>query len=250
MDQNELYEIIKEKEGAFKQARLTKNNSDWERAKKLRNQVSAKCKKAKDEYTKETIENNKENPKKFWLNLNKLWGDKRSKPINDLLLAKSDTGGKCNSNETCNIFNTFFTSIAHDIQLKIPPLNNDEKAYLDNLTFEQPKLLNSTFSFNDVSYDELKRILRKIDNYKSSGIDKITSKILKTTFLILICQFKFIINLALRTSIFPKKWKEALVTPLHKAGPLDDPNNYRPIACIPLPGKILEKCIFHKSTII
>lgn len=238
--------MIKEKEEAYKLARITKVKTDWETAKSLWNQVSAKCKKAKDEFTKETIENSKENPKKFWLNLNKLWGDKKSKTTNDLLLTKAQTNEKCNKTETCDIFNQFFTSVAKDIQESIPQLNRAEKTYLDEITAEQTSSLNFSFTFSDVSYDELKRILKKIDNYKSSGIEKMTSKIRKTTLLILISQFKFIINLALRTSIFPKKWKEALVTPLYKAGQMDDPNNYRPIACIPLPGKIFEKCIFSQ----
>lgn len=166
--------------------------------------------------------------------------------MNELFLLKPDTNEKCNKGETSEIFNTFFTNIAQNTQQSIPPLNETEKRYLDNLSEEQYTTLPSSFTFGDVSYDELKRLLKEIAKYKGSGVEKITSKNLKKRFVILIGQFKFILNLALRTSIFPTKWKEALVTPLYKTGHSSDLNNYRPIACIPLPGRILEKCIFSQ----
>lgn len=58
-------------------------------------------------------------------------------------------------------------------------------------------------------------------------------------------QFKFLYNLCLQTSIVnTDSWKTVTVTPLFKTGSTNDPGNYRPIVCIPLPGKILEKCIY------
>ena len=45
----------------------------------------------------------------------------------------------------------------------------------------------------------------------------------------------------MKNSQFPDKWKEAKVTPLHKNGPKDDLNNYRPISILPVISKVLEK---------
>ena len=44
-------------------------------------------------------------------------------------------------------------------------------------------------------------------------------------------------------STFPRKWKEAKVSPLHKNGPHDDVNNYRPISILPVLSKVLEKYV-------
>ena len=37
------------------------------------------------------------------------------------------------------------------------------------------------------------------------------------------------------------KWKEAKVKPLHKAGPTNELNNFRPISVLPTSSKIIEK---------
>ena len=42
---------------------------------------------------------------------------------------------------------------------------------------------------------------------------------------------------------FPQQWKESLVTPIFKKGNSLDPNNYRPISLLSIPGKLLEKVV-------
>lgn len=123
------------------------------------------------------------------------------------------------------MFNIFFTSIATNIQNTIQPLNALEKSKLDDLTDEPSRLSSTTFSFHDISYDELKILVNEIDSYKSSGFELISSKLTKITFKISIKHFRFILNLAIRTSIFPDRWKETIVTSLHKSGPKNNTNN-------------------------
>ena len=52
-----------------------------------------------------------------------------------------------------------------------------------------------------------------------------------------------ILNLVIRTSIFPHAWKEAIVTPLPKGGDRSEVNNFRPISILPLPAKLMEKVL-------
>ena len=56
----------------------------------------------------------------------------------------------------------------------------------------------------------------------------------------------FICNHSIKNSVFPSKWKEAKVVPLHKNGPQEEVNNYRPISILPVMSKILEKHV-HDS---
>ena len=51
------------------------------------------------------------------------------------------------------------------------------------------------------------------------------------------------INLSLKTSIFPTDWKAAKVIPTHKSGAHSNPDNYRPISVLPVISKIIEKII-------
>ena len=56
----------------------------------------------------------------------------------------------------------------------------------------------------------------------------------------------YICNHSISNSIFPSKWKEAKVAPLHKNGPREEVNNYRPISILPVLSKVLEKHV-HES---
>ena len=53
----------------------------------------------------------------------------------------------------------------------------------------------------------------------------------------------FLINLSIKSSTVPNIWKNAKVTPIHKSGPLDKPENYRPISILPVLSKILERAV-------
>ena len=55
-----------------------------------------------------------------------------------------------------------------------------------------------------------------------------------------------IYNHSVTNSVFPSKWKEAKVAPLHKNGPLEEINNYCPISILPVLSKVLEKHV-HES---
>ena len=50
-----------------------------------------------------------------------------------------------------------------------------------------------------------------------------------------------LINLSIANSVFPSSWKIADVIPIHKSGPCDNPNNYRPVQILPVLSKIIER---------
>jgi hypothetical protein len=50
-----------------------------------------------------------------------------------------------------------------------------------------------------------------------------------------------IINTSLLKGIFPKAWKLARITPIHKAGPATNVENFRPISILPILSKIIER---------
>lgn len=130
------------KEEAYTNAKISKLDIDWKRAHKLRNIVNQRCKNAKDTYTKENIENNKFNPKKFWLNLNSLWGSSSSPTDRqtETLLIDPATKEKCSKEKTSTVFNKFFSEIAVTIQDNIPAITHNETISLARATNSSPFL--------------------------------------------------------------------------------------------------------------
>ena len=90
---------------------------------------------------------------------------------------------------------------------------------------------------------EVFKTVKNINVSKSSGIDNLSSFLLKQAFSILLPELTFLFNLSLDKAIFPEQWKKALVIPIPKSGNLTSVQNYRPISLLPLPGKILEKLV-------
>ena len=91
-----------------------------------------------------------------------------------------------------------------------------------------------------ISRQEGEALIRKINISKSSGIELLSSRILKDSFLVLSNKLTYLFNLSIQSSTFHSQWKKALVIPIPKPGNPNKKENYRPISLLPLPGKILE----------
>ena len=52
-----------------------------------------------------------------------------------------------------------------------------------------------------------------------------------------------VINVSLRTGIFPTDWKAARLTPIYKSGSTDNIENYHPISALPVLSKVLEQIV-------
>ncbi len=102
------------------------------------------------------------------------------------------------------------------------------------------------FNLTETTDDTITRLVQGLNPTKSCGIDGITARLLKDAGPEIIRPITYVINLSIRTASFPSVWKVGLVTPIHKEGPMDDPNNYRPITLLSLISKILERVIHEQ----
>ena len=82
----------------------------------------------------------------------------------------------------------------------------------------------------------------------SPGWDNIHPKLLKCVRDDIAPLLVHIVNLSLRTGIFPNVLKLAKITPIYKKGDSDVFNNYRPISVLPVLSKIFEKVV-HKQLV-
>ena len=78
---------------------------------------------------------------------------------------------------------------------------------------------------------------------KSTGLDKISNKLLKAAGETIIGSLSQIFNLSIDTGIFPDDLKHIKVTPLYKSGDKMDCDNYRPISVTSAVAKKFEKLV-------
>ena len=78
---------------------------------------------------------------------------------------------------------------------------------------------------------------------KSTGLDKISTKLIKQAGDTITESLLEVFNLSLRTGIFPDDWKFAKVTPICKSEDKTLCENYRPISVISNIAKIFEKLV-------
>lgn len=77
----------------------------------------------------------------------------------------------------------------------------------------------------------------------TSGIDGVSTGVLKKYKDILSRPITFLVNLCLSTVVFPYILKKGLVHPIHKSGDRDHFNKYRPISILPALSIIFKKLL-------
>ena len=97
----------------------------------------------------------------------------------------------------------------------------------------------------EVSIEGLVSLIKGLANGKSPGPDGIRKPDLLVDVEITAACLQKIYTASLRTGKLPDEWKLAHVTPIHKSGSKDLPNNYRPISLTSIPCKILEHIVLH-----
>ena len=118
------------------------------------------------------------------------------------------------------------------------PLNtNLLSSYVNSkISSNQPE-----FKIDFIQEDEVLKLLLKLNVNKSSGTDNLGPRILKLSAPTIYKALAYLINLSIKTSVFPDKLKEAKITPIFKKGDKSEPCNYRPISILPTLSKIFEK---------
>ena len=97
-----------------------------------------------------------------------------------------------------------------------------------------------------VSVDRVCAVLKSIPATKACGPDGISARIVHECATELSVPLAKLCNMSLRLGLFPSKWKQANIVPMHKKGDKKDPRNYRSVSLLPLFGKVMEKIVFDE----
>ena len=136
-----------------------------------------------------------------------------------------------------NRFNDFFSSIGANLSSE---LNNSIQSQYSQI-YDSP----NTFFLFPPSQFEIENIVQNLKLTKTH-VDAMPVKVFKKLSNILVPQLMRLISHSFMKGIFPDSLKLARITPIHKSGDYESPNNFRPISSLPFISKIYEKFIARR----
>ena len=230
---DELRSLANDRDYYRAKAENSDDLQDWAKARKLRNTVNNLTTKLKKDFVSDSIQNNINDPKKLWKSLKSIIPSKISDGPSKITKENKEISDAV---DMANSFNEFFASIGDTLASKIPPH-----------VFTPPeRKVNTDFKFLPITSDTLLLQFRSLPNGKSTGLDALSTRLLKDGVSTFIIPMTHIFNCSLRTGNIPSEWKTARVTPIYKDGSKDDVSNYRPISVLPVTMKVLERLVHHQ----
>lgn len=232
----EIKKLMYKRDFLKKKSISNKSRSTFEAYKRVRNQINTAIKKAKVNYLTNEIDYDSQSSWHTW------------RAINTLLGRKSKVTGVKELNVEENIvtdpriisdtFNVHFSTVGSKISGSVPHTTTLPETFV--------KQSDSTFQFSTIAPSMIQHMLSRLCIRKASGLDKISAEILRLAAPVISGPLSIIFNQSIQTGIFPDKWKNAKVFPVHKGNAKDDPNNYRPISVLPVVAKVFEKLVYDQ----
>ena len=213
----------------------SKNAKDRE-SYKTYNKIYVKLiKKSEELYFKEQFEKVGSNSRKIWTLAKNELGTGRLQDEGPLTITyENKTYHK--DKEIADAMNCHFTRVG----LKLNSKFNSKKNYLKYLKSNTTNKLH----FKIITEEDTKNILSKMESKTSYGNDGLSNKTLKMFSDVIAKPLTTCINISLKSGVFPDKLKEAKIIALHKSGPKDDSNNFRPISLLSCCSKLFEKAVY------
>ena len=233
----DLKKLIVNKNKLFRKATSAPAHSRteaWNTYKIFRNKVQSEIKKTKKDFYSDQFS---KNTKTFFSETNRLLGNRPHQSNNPPELALRDNSGtlKSDPKDVAELYNDFCTS-KHTL--------TDPSTSCPHL----PTCSSDSFKFMPVSELEVAKIFNKLDKNKRGGPEQIPASVYKTLSYTIIPALTIIINTCFTSSMFPTRYKRALVIPKFKKGDRQEPNNYRPISSLPILSKVIETAIHLQIT--
>ena len=229
---NELRLLKRRKNRIHKKAKFNNSPIHWHQFRIARNEYCQKLKAAEKQYyinLCDAVETNTFSNKSFWQTAKRFLGNNSDCTIptlshNDESVTSTKAKVEC--------FNHYFTSKCSldETGATLPP----------QLTHNTPVLCDIYISETQVS-----DILKSLSPNKAAGPDGIGPKLIKEVGDAIVPSLTRLFNLSLESHTVPLEWKNANVIPIHKKGPKNLVQNYRPISLLSILSKCFEKIIFQ-----
>ena len=231
----ELAEEIYHRDRLYIQAKHSKKSDDWDNFKKKKNEIKKLLNQSREEFVKDRLEQDKNDPKKFWRSINTLTGLGKSKSKKGLREIKDENGNTLIGLDAANFMNSYYTNAGPNLASAFTNTWSPLDFTISN---------RYRFSFDFLSEDSITKLVNNIKISKSSAMGSLSSRIVKDAFQVCTPELTDIFNICLDVGIFPASWGVGEITPIPKVNVLSkQPGDWRPITQIKLPGKLLERCI-------
>ena len=179
------------------------------------------------------IEEHKKDPKKLWATLRPLGTKENPKQKQSKIGLDINGSISCDKKTVANTFNSFFTTIASNLVLKLPSTSGVfSDPHKVHKFYEEKGVQPNTFNFKEVTVELVLTKLKSLNPSKATGFDNIPAKFLRDAAEKITPVITHLINVSIKNSHFPNKLKVARVIPLYKKGLKSDPGNFRPISIL------------------
>ena len=218
---------IKEKNQLHQEAIRTRSEQVLLRYRRISNQVRRLTREAKKLRQRKIAEDVKDNPKRFWREVN---ANTKYKPsISDLQMADGLTES---NTEKATVLSDYFSQVFTDEP--IGPLN------------KIPSFYNGQMGEIDITSGKVQAELKKLKTNKCPGPDSVHPRILKEASDIISKPLSIIFRESLNIGHLPEEWKTAHVTAIFKKGNKTLPENYRPVSLTSVVCKTMERLVRHE----
>lgn len=223
-----LIKTIKEKHKYLSKFKIYGNKSDIDTFKLFRERVKTAEASCYKDYLIKIEKLIHSNPKMFWSFIKSKRSTSTYPATMIYLDQSSDTGPGI-----CNLFSNYFrtTFLDPDPVPSYCATQNNSPCAMSSLV---------------ISDNNVFKLLKSLDLNKSAGPDTIPAQFLVNCAKELSSPVTLLFQRSLREGIVPDIWKRAYITPIHKKGPKNDIQNYRPISKLCLLAKILERLVFNQ----
>ena len=232
----EISQAMHDRDYHLKKAQKTQSKIHWSAYRKLRCLVNKQIREGKSSYYENLIKENNKNPSGLWKTLNEITS--RSKPSSAPSSIISNGIEHKDTKSIASLFNNFFTNIG------ITLANAIKQKYTRSTPASNPPYqVHATFQFKEIEISSVIKQLSTLKTNKSTGLDRISARLLKDAATVIAPTLTEIFNHSLKSSTFPQIWKDGKVTPIFKSGDRSNMSNYRPITVLPILSKILERFV-------
>ena len=233
----------------------SKSRSDLLAYRKQRNYVCSLNRKTRRIYFDEIASNPTSINRNFWKICKPFFSDKHSMSEKILLVDKDEI--VTSDSQTANIFNTYFNGITNKLNLKVWAPDTPIDLKVDDPVLcaivkysSHPSIIkikevfegNSSFEFTNTDTETVHKLVMSLNCRKTTS-DSISPKLLRISANVCSYTLKNCFNHSLCKANFPKRLKQACITPVFKDGDPSCVENYRPISILPTVSKVFEKII-------